>query len=175
MNRTGTKIWNLIEKLVRTILEFFFHLFKIELSDKQWDSLFQFVKFGIVGVWNTIFSYTINIVCLLIFQRTGILDMYDLDMYVANLISFAISVLVSFLLNSKFVFTLNEGESRNFGRALLKSYLSYGFTGIFLNNVLAYIWVSILGISKFIAPVFSLFIAIPINFLMNKLWAFRTE
>ena len=175
MNHVGTKLWNIIEKIITAILNTLFRLFKIELTQKQWDSLFQFVKFGLVGVWNTLFSYAINIGCLIIFQKAGILGKYDLDMYAANLIAFAFCVLVSFLLNSRFVFKLNEGESRNFGRALLKSYLSYGFTGIILNNLLAYIWVSLLGISKFIAPVFSLFIAIPINFLMNKLWAFKTQ
>ena len=96
-------------------------------------------------------------------------------MYVSNTIAFIISVLVSFLLNSRFVFTLEEGQSRNFWKALMKSYLSYGFTGIILNNLLAYLWVNVLGISKFIAPLISLIIAIPINFIMNKLWAFKTE
>lgn len=105
----------------------------------------------------------------------GILSVADLDMYVANTIAFILSVLCSFLLNSRFVFTLEEGQSRSFWKALLKSYLSYGFTGIILNNILAYVWVGIFGISKFVAPLISLIIAIPINFFMNKLWAFKTE
>ena len=175
MNEIGAKLWNIIEMIVRGIFEFFFNLAGVEFSEEQWDSLLQFVKFGLVGVWNTVFSYAINVVCLLIFQKAGILSGANLDMYVANTIAFILSVLVSFLLNSKFVFTLEEGQSRSFWKALFKSYLSYGFTGIILNNVLAYVWVNLLGISKFIAPLISLIIAIPINFFMNKLWAFKTE
>lgn len=174
MEQPGTRLWNFVEKMIRKIWGIFLHLAGIEWSDKQWDSLLQFVRFGLVGVWNTIFSYALNICSLLAFQKAGILEMYDLDMYVANLIAFVISVLSSFLLNSRFVFKLSDGENRNVWYALLKCYLSYGFTGILLNNVLAYIWVSVLGISKFVAPALSLFIAIPINFLMNKLWAFKS-
>lgn len=175
MSGIGQKLWNIIETIVRAVFGFIFKLFHIEFKEEQWDSLLQFVKFGLVGVWNTVFSYTITVSCLLIFRKLGILIVDNRDIYVANIIAFILSVLVSFLLNNKFVFTLDEGQSRNFWRALFKTYLSYGFTGLILNNVLAYVWVEMLGISKFVAPLISLVIAIPINFLMNKLWAFRTE
>lgn len=170
-----TKLWNILERIVRAVFGFAFRIFKIDLTEEQWDSLMQFVRFGLVGVWNTIFSYAINVSCLLIFQRLGILSTADLDMYVANIIAFVISVFVSFMLNSRFVFTLEEGQNRSFWKSLLKSYLSYGFTGIILNNILAYVWVVMLGIPKLVDPLISLVIAIPINFLMNKLWAFKTE
>ncbi len=175
MSNVAEKLWNLIETIVRGVFGLFFRIFHIECSEEQWESLLQFVRFGIVGAWNTVFSYAINVCCLLIFKKMGILSVADLDMYVANTIAFILSVLCSFLLNSRFVFTLEEGQSRNFWKALLKSYLSYGFTGIILNNILAYVWVGVFGISKFVAPLISLVIAIPINFFMNKLWAFKSE
>ncbi len=171
----GTKIWNLIEVIVRAVFGVFFKIAKIDFSEEQWESLFQFVKFCLVGVWNTVFSYVLNIAALFLFQTLGVLGKNNIDMYVANTIAFVISVLVSFLLNNRFVFTLEEGQNRNFWRALLKTYLSYGVTGIVLNNILAYVWVDVLGISKYVAPLISLIIAIPINFLMNKLWAFKAE
>lgn len=31
------------------------------------------------------------------------------------------------------------------------------------------------GISKFIAPLINLIISVPVNFIMNKMWAFKTE
>ena len=175
MSNVAEKLWNLIETMVRGIFGLFFRIFHIEFTEEQWESLLQFVRFGIVGAWNTVFSYAINVCCLLIFKKMGILSVADLDMYVANTIAFILSVLCSFLLNSRFVFTLEEGQSRSFWKALLKSYLSYGFTGIILNNILAYVWVGIFGISKFVEPLISLIIAIPIKFFMNKLWAFKTE
>ena len=50
---------------------------------------------------------------------------------------------------------------------------SYAFTGLLLANVLAYVWVDLLGISKFIAPLLTLVISVPVNFFLNKLWAFK--
>ncbi len=173
MSNISSKLWNLIEMLVRAVFGFIFKIFKIEFSEKQWQSLFQFVKFGLVGVFNTVFSYAINIGCIMIFRQTAM----DADMrkYVANAIAFVISVFASFLLNRKFVFELEEGQSRSFGKALLKCYASYFTTGIVLNSFLLFLWVNICGISELIAPLINLIASIPINFILNKLWAFKAE
>lgn len=179
MNNLGIKLWNVIETIVRAVFGCIFKLFHIDMKEEQWDALLQFVRFGLVGVWNTVFNYVLFAVSLLIFKRLGVLNFYNLDMHVSTLISFVISVFVSFLLNSKFVFTTEEGEERSFWRALLKCYLSYGFTGLILNPILNTLWVKILPLepstAQFAAPLLSLFIAIPINFLMNKMWAFKTD
>ena len=94
------------------------------------------------------------------------------DYIIANIISFLLSVLWSFYWNNKYVFKLNEGEQRSIWKALLKTYVSYGFTGIILNNILLVLWVRVIGINKMLAPIINLIINIPINFFMNKLWAF---
>lgn len=175
----GTKLWNLIEAMVRAIFGAMFKILKIDFSEEQWESLFQFVKFGLIGVWNTVFSFAINFVCLKTFKAVGILAQNIMGtpvrVYVANIIAWVLSVFVSFLLNNHFVFRMEEGETRSFWKSLFKSYVSYGFTGLILNNILAILWVGVLGIPEEIAPLISLVIAIPINFIMNKLWAFKTE
>lgn len=181
MNGIGTKLWDILETIVRAVFGFIFRILKIDFTEEQWDSLLQFVKFGLVGVWNTVFNYVLYAVSLLAFQKLGVLqnNPYNLDMHISTVIAFIISVFVSFLLNSRFVFTAEEGQKRSFGKALLKCYLSYGFTGLILNPILNTVWVSILPMpqdtAKLIAPAISLFIAIPINFILNKLWAFKTE
>ena len=179
MNKIGIKLWNIIETIVRAVFGFIFKICRIDVKEEQWETLLQFVRFWLIGVWNTVFNYAIFAICLLLFQRLGILGMYNLDMHISTVIAFIISVFVSFLLNSKFVFSTEEGEKRNFWGALFKCYLSYGFTGLLLNPLLNTLWVKILplqpGTAKFVAPLFSLLIAIPINFFMNKLWAFKTE
>lgn len=73
------------------------------------------------------------------------------------------------------VFTLKEGKSRSIWKTLLKAYIAYGFTGIFLNNILSWLWVSKMGISKYIAPLINLIISIPLNFVINKLWTFKSD
>ena len=131
----------------------------------------QFVKFGIVGVSNTVISYVLYVVSLLIFQEMGILK--STDYLVAQVIAFVLSVLWSFFWNNKIVFTVEEGQSRCLWKALLKTYVSYSFTGLFLNSILLILWVKYLGISEFVAPIINLLISVPVNFIINKFWAFR--
>lgn len=131
----------------------------------------QFVKFGIVGVSNTVVSYVINILVLFALADYGLLW----DYVAANIVAFVLSVLWSFYWNNRFVFTVGEGQQRNIGKALLKTYISYSFTGIILNNILSFIWINVFGISKLIAPLINLIVSVPLNFIINKLWAFKTE
>ena len=65
-----------------------------------------------------------------------------------------------------------DGEKRNIWAALFKTYVSYGFTGLILNNILLVLWISVLHMNKMIAPIINLIINIPINFFLNKIWAF---
>ena len=64
---------------------------------------------------------------------------------------------------------------RSLGKALLKTYVAYGLTGIVLANALSYVWINVFGISKYVAPLINLTISIPLNFIINKCWAFRTQ
>ena len=130
----------------------------------------QFIKFGIVGVSNTLVSYLLNLFCLFL------LDKYDVayDYVIANTVAFVLSVLWSFYWNERFVFTEKQDsyQSNRLVR-LLKMYLSYGFTGIILNNVLSFLWISVLGISKVIAPLINSAVGVPINYVLNKKWTFE--
>lgn len=130
----------------------------------------QFIKFGIVGVSNTLVSYLLNLLCLFL------LDKYDVayDYVIANTVAFVLSVLWSFYWNERFVFTEKQDsyQSNRLVR-LLKMYLSYGFTGIILNNVLSFLWISVLGISKVIAPLINSAVGVPINYVLNKKWTFE--
>ena len=133
-------------------------------------NLLQFIKFGIVGVSNTLVSYLLNLLCLFV------LDKYDVtyDYVIANTVAFVLSVLWSFYWNERFVFTEKQEDYRsNRLVRLLKMYLSYGFTGIILNNVLSCVWISVLGISKVIAPLINSAIGVPINYVLNKKWTFE--
>lgn len=141
------------------------------LGDKKFGSLIQFVKFGLVGLSNTVVSYVLNIGILLLLRDA----MWKEDYIFANVISFTLSIFWSFYWNNRFVFKQEEGQKRNVWKALGKSFLAYGFTGYILNNILSFIWIECLAISKYIAPLLNLVLSIPINFLMNKLWAFKSQ
>ena len=162
------KIWDILNRIMRW---FVYDLFRLKISEENWNKFLQFVKFGIVGVSNTLISYIIYVVSLMFFERNGLLP--DFDYIVAQVIAFFISVLWSFYWNRKFVF---EAENEvSWPKALLKTYISYAFTGIFLSNVLLILWVQILHISKLIAPIINLLVSVPLNFILNKFWAFRKD
>lgn len=164
----GKTIYGFIEKIYMFFVELLFKIIKKDLTDKKRQTFKEFLQFGLVGVSNTIISYLLYVVTLLLVSKSGI----KFDYIIANIVSWLLSVLWSFYWNNKFVFKKEEGEKRNIWAALFKTYVSYGFTGLILNNILSVLWVSVLHISKMLAPIINLVISIPINFFMNKLWAF---
>lgn len=170
MENTGVRLWEILDKMLYTIFVRFLHL---KFLEKRWDGFMQFVKFGVVGVTNTVISYTLNVLVLFACAKLHIFERYDYIL--GNTIAFLLSVLWSFYWNSRYVFGLEEGEKRSPWKALLKTYISYGFTGIILSNILSYVWIRVFGISKYLAPLINLVVSIPVNFLMNKLWAFKGE
>ncbi len=167
------KIWVVAEKAMSTILRFVFGVFGKEYTDTFHESLMQFVKFGIVGVSNTVISYVLYTVTLIGLRAVGLFAGYDY--LIATVVAFVLSVLWSFYWNNKMVFVMEEGQSRNIWKALIKTYISYSFTGLFLNSVLMVLWVQVFHVSEFIAPIINLLISVPVNFLINKFWAFKSE
>ncbi len=171
MQKVGQWMWNLIETIAYFCLNLFFRLLGKELTEETFAAFMQFVKFGIVGLSNTVISYVIYVLSLMIFRKY--LDIPKIDYFLAQIIAFVLSVLWSFYWNNRMVFRLEEGEERSWWKALIKTYISYSFTGLFLNSLLLYLWVDLLHISAFIAPIINLLVSVPINFIINKFWAFK--
>lgn len=164
----GKMIYGFIEKIYMFFVELLFKIIRKDLTDKTRQTFKEFLQFGLVGVSNTVISYLLYVVTLVLVSKSGV----TFDYIIANVVSWVLSVLWSFYWNNKFVFKKEEGEHRNIWAALFKTYVSYGSTGLILNNVLSVIWVSVLHVSKMIAPIINLIINIPINFFLNKIWAF---
>lgn len=171
MSKIVSTIWKLIENTVRIILKVIYRLANKELSESIVDNFLQFIKFGIVGVSNTVISYILYAVCLMLLRSGNILS--GVDYIIAQVVQFILSVLWSFYWNNKFVFELKNGEKRSIWKSLIKTYISYSFTGLFLSSILLVLWVQVLGISEFIAPIINLLISVPLNFIINKFWAFK--
>ena len=144
-----------------------------KLDDGKKKSFVQFVKFCIVGLSNTVISYILYSVSLLLFRGLGILKGYDY--LVAQVIQFVMSVLWSYYWNNRYVFRLGADEKRSFWKSLIKTYASYSFTGLFLSSILLIFWVKVLHVSEFIAPILNLLISVPLNFVINKYWAFKSS
>ena len=155
---------------MKKLIEKIFGILHIKLSDAKIEWLAQFVKFGLIGVTNTLLSYGIYMLVIWLLEPYNI----TFDYLIGSILGFIISVLWSFFWNNKLVFN-KDAEKRSIWKSLLKTYLSYAATGIVLANVLLYIFVDLMGISKAVAPFVGLLITVPLNFVLNKYWAFRKE
>ena len=98
------RIWGIFSYIIYVILNGLFRIVHRELKKEQFDAFMQFVKFGLVGVTNTILSYVLYVVSLLLFRKSGWLKKYDY--LVAQIIAFVISVAWSFYWNNRVVFTV---------------------------------------------------------------------
>lgn len=125
--------------------------------------IWQFIKFGIVGLSNTLISLAIYY----------FLVHFGMHYVWANTIGFIISVLNAFFWNSRYVFK-SEKATRN--RQLIKTFVVYGVT-FALSTLLLYLMVDRLKISELVAPLINLCITIPLNFFLNRNWTYkqRTE
>ena len=171
MKKVGEYLWRVIEQIALWCIRVLFKIMHRDLDSKVEESFLQFIKFGLVGVSNTLISYLIYVGVLLALAPAHV----SWDYFAGNIISFVLSVLWSFYWNNKCVFTKGKGEKRNLWRALLRTYASYTATGIVLNNILSWVWIELFGISKFVAPIINLLISVPLNFVLNKFWAFKDE
>lgn len=122
----------------------------------------QFIKFAIVGCSNTIINLTVYYLCLY----------FGLHYILAYTIGFLISVCNAFYWNNKYVF--KDKQENNLVKAFFKVLASYGLS-FFISIILMGILVDKLGISTYIAPLLKMAITIPMNFVLNKVWAFKDK
>lgn len=135
---------------------------KNKISDETWNTFVQFVKFGLVGFSNTVISYA----------TYYILVPLGCNKYVASAIGFLLSIVNAYYWNNCYVFKKHEDEERSHIKAFVKLLLSYAGTGLVLANLLLWLWTDYFSFSVYIAPIINLFITIPVNFILNKFWAF---
>lgn len=125
--------------------------------------MMQFLKFGIVGISNTFLSLLIYYIFIWI----------DENLYlIGNIVGWLISVANAFFWNNKYVFMSESSGWRGTLKKIGKTYFSYGATFLISTGML-YLEIDILHWSAVISPILNLAITIPLNFLLNKFWAFR--
>lgn len=135
--------------------------FNIHSKEDFWKFVWQFVKFGLVGVSNTLISLAVYYAVVLLLG----VEHYIL----ANTLGFVISVINAYIWNSKFVF---QKKGRKHGKSFVKVFVSYGSTFL-LGTGFLFVLVHYWNVSEMIAPIINLLLTIPLNFLLNKFWAFK--
>lgn len=131
-------------------------------KDDKYNGLRQFVKFGLVGVSNTFVSLAVYYIFYFISE-----DLY----FIGNAVGFVVSVLNAYFWNSKFVFKEDENQNRKNGAVLFKTYICYGSTFL-LSEVMIIVEIELLQMSGIIAPIINLLVTIPLNYVLNKFFAY---
>lgn len=153
-------------------------------NDKVKKGLWQFIKFALVGVSNTLVSE--GVYALLVFFKVHYL--------LAGFIGFSLSVLNAYYWSNKYVFKESDGK-RIWWKTLARTYLAY-FWGYLVNAALLVLWIEIVDICSWMVPFaawfagrgmvrfdaqflgsvlaagINLLITVPMNFVINKYWAY---
>ena len=138
-------------------------------DEEKVKTLAQAIRFALVGVSNTVLAYVLYAVSLYCFRNMHLFGEYA---YLASqAVSFILSVLWSFCLNRSMVFV---DHHRSLLGSLIRTYCSYAITGLFLSSALLIVWIKVLHVPEMIAPLLNLVITVPLNFLLNKYWAFKS-
>ena len=142
----------------------------------------QFIRFGIVGAINFGVSLGVYYLVLMLYSNfpSGysssnqmIFFFFRWDYVVAGTFGFIVSVLCSYVLNRLWVF---KNESKELARgSIIRFFMSYIFTSYILSNALNILWVEVLAIPEKYAPIISVLIITPINFLLSKYFSFRSS
>jgi putative flippase GtrA len=119
----------------------------------------QFVKFGIVGVSNTLLAFAIY---------TVLLKLFGVWYIAASAIGFVLGAVNGFLLNRRWTFAGHVGDSLTPVR--------WGVVqgcGLALNLGLLYLFVDDAGVEKLLGQAFATAIVTVLTFLVNRAWTFR--
>ncbi len=147
----------------------------------------QFLKFGLVGLSNTLISELVYavIVCL-----KG-------HYLLASVTGFVLSIFNAYYWNNRYVFKEdNSLEKRVWWKVLIKTFIAY-LWGFLANLLLLVFWIDVLHIANDLEPAakllaswgirfldaevlgnlfaegINLILVLPMNYLINKLWAYR--
>ncbi len=118
----------------------------------------RFLKFGTVGVFNT----------LITFVSFSMLVTIGLNYLIANIISYGLGVLNSYYWNKNWVFNSIEETKR-----VLWKFIVVNVITLLVNTVTLYILVDYLKFYPIIGQLFSICIGMVMNYFFNKTWTFN--
>lgn len=116
----------------------------------------KIIKFSVVGGIATI----IDFVCLYIFK-----EFLNIDVIIANTLSFIISVTYNYIASITWVFDVNNNKNKNVQFIL---FIVFSVVGLIINNVILYILTDKLNIYYLISKVIATIIVMIFNFVTRK-------
>ena len=122
----------------------------------------QFLKFGIVGVINTVSSWIIYYSLIAI----------NINYLIATTVGYILSSILGYMLNNLWVFKYKSKKKMD--GSILRYYAVY-ISSYLINLGCMYLLVDIMNISDKIAPILVLCVTVPYNFVFSKLWIFSQK
>jgi putative flippase GtrA len=138
--------------------------------------IFQFLKFGVVGVLNT------GVDWLTFFLLSSFIQVFQGEGEIwAKIIAFTVAVVNSFILNSLWTFKeefstgLGKGQEQKLraGSVYLGKFIIVSLIGLVINSIIFSLFRFRLGSSKLVGLIFASGAATLWNFLANKLWTYK--
>lgn len=126
---------------------------------KDINEFISLIKFGIVGISNTL----VNWIIFFILNHIGV---YYIT---ANVIAYLIATANSYFWNSKWVFRFKKEESL---KAPLR-FILLNLIGLVLNSTILYLLVDLLNFSRMISLIIATGIVMIVNYFINKVWVFK--
>lgn len=121
----------------------------------------QFLKFGIVGISNTLIAYAVY---------TVLLKLFGVWYIAASGIGFAVGATNGFLLNRRWTFRDHVGDSLTPVRwGIVQS------AGLAANEGLLFLFVHDVGMDKLVGQIPTTAIVTVLTFLANRAWTFRVH
>ncbi|HMD57100.1 MAG TPA: GtrA family protein [Solirubrobacteraceae bacterium] len=121
----------------------------------------QLVRFGLVGA----IGFVVNLAVYALFVHS-----VGVNYHIASVVAWFVAVVNNFLLNRHWTFDAGEGQaSFQAIRFVLVSLVALAFSQLLLT-----VFVEVAGVSKVPAQALAVAGSMPLNFLGNKLWSFRT-
>jgi putative flippase GtrA len=121
--------------------------------------LLQFMKFGTVGVSNTLITFLVY---------TLLLKVFGVWYIAASAIGFGVGAVNGFLLNRRWTFRGHVGDARTPLRWMVVQSCGLG-----LNLALLYLWVDGIGVDELLGQAFAIAVVTVTTFLANRAWTFR--
>jgi putative flippase GtrA len=122
----------------------------------------QLVRFGVVGG----VGFAVNLGVYALFVHA-----VQVDYHVAAVVAWLVAVMNNFILNRHWTFDAGDGRMHfQAMRFLVVSLVAFGCSLLLLT-----LFVEVAGIAKVPAQALAVATSMPLNFLGNKLWSFRSE
>ncbi|MCM1219993.1 MAG: GtrA family protein [Lachnospiraceae bacterium] len=160
----GSKIWRMLMWPCQWCLSGFLSLLHIELSDKLWSTVEQFIKFACVGCFNTIILLAVYYIVIFIFGESAYL--------LGQTFGYVTGIVNSYFWNSKIVFHADIAAKPR--KAFVRMCMCYGITYVVQIGIL-FAGVEMLHISERIVPIIAIMVTTPVNYLLNRSFAFENK